>query len=218
MTDKEYLQYLASRGIERHPLDNNYMDDEVRDLWTTKSSSSKKDDDIDKEDVDADIEPVEEEMPANLVALREISVPTATAEVTLSGNVMDKAKAMVKYLMEKEVPEHIAKGIVGNLIQESGLNEAASGDSGASYGLAQWHKERWDNLKKKYGKTPTWQNQLDFLLEELMSTEKAAAQALSATKTAEEAAEVFMNTFERPNKKYAHADKRKGYASIITLD
>lgn len=220
MTDQEYLNYLKSRGIERHPLDNNYMDDEIRDLWSTTSTTSKDDDEEDEGSVETD--PEEEEMPASLVALREISVPTktttTTANVTLSGDLMTKAKTMVKYLMEKQVPEHIAKGIVGNLIQESGLKENATGDNGTSYGLAQWHKKRKDMLKQKYGDTPTWQNQLDFLLEELMSTETKAAQALQATKTAEEAAEVFMNTFERPHKDYAHADKRKGYASKISLD
>ncbi len=41
-----------------------------------------------------------------------------------------------------------AFGIVANLVSESNVRPDALGDGGTSHGIAQWHNERWDNLKK----------------------------------------------------------------------
>ena len=40
-----------------------------------------------------------------------------------------------------------ASGIAGNLYTESKYDPQALGDNGTSFGLAQWHKSRWDALK-----------------------------------------------------------------------
>lgn len=44
-----------------------------------------------------------------------------------------------------------ALGIVGNIAQESRFDPAAVGDGGAAFGLAQWHKDRVEHIKKKFG-------------------------------------------------------------------
>lgn len=64
-----------------------------------------------------------------------------------------------------------ACGVLSNLEAESAFNPAASGDSGTSYGICQWHNERWTNLKKYCNATgynwQTLEGQLHYLEYEL---------------------------------------------------
>ena len=94
-----------------------------------------------------------------------------------------------------------ASGIVGNLQQESSLNPNITGDNGTSYGLAQWHNDRWDGLKTHAGAMgldPSDPNaQLSYLDWELKNKEPQAYAGLQAAKTPEQAASAFLG-FERP--------------------
>lgn len=119
---------------------------------------------------------------------------------------------IVDYLMKKGgFTREQAQGIKGNLMQESGLKHNAVNQSSGAYGLAQWLGSRKTNLFNKYGNNPTQEQQLDFLIEELNSSEKKAGDALRNAKTAEEAARTFMTLYERPgndgslNKRIAYA-------------
>ena len=55
---------------------------------------------------------------------------------------------------------------------------------------------------------------MEYLWEELNTTEKRALNKLRKASTVEEATEIFMNEFERPNKKYANLEKRIRYANL----
>jgi hypothetical protein len=98
-------------------------------------------------------------------------------------------------------PEQIA-GILGTLQVESGLRADAIGDNGTSFGLAQWHNDRWKGLKRhaaKMGLDPSdTLAQIDFLDWELRNTNQDAFSALQTAKTPEEAA-IAMLHFERPH-------------------
>jgi Phage tail lysozyme len=65
-----------------------------------------------------------------------------------SGGAPTTGADLTKYLMSQGYTQAGAEGIVGNLTWESGLNTKIVGDKGTSFGLAQWHAGRWDNLKK----------------------------------------------------------------------
>lgn len=124
---------------------------------------------------------------------------------------------IINYFINKGLTLNQAKGIYGNLMQESrGKLDAVSTDGHYSYGIAQWTGKRKENLFARYGTSPTLQNQLDFLWEELNTTEKKAFEALKNTQTVEDATRVFMTKFERPNPKYANFTKRLYYANSIT--
>ncbi len=41
-----------------------------------------------------------------------------------------------------------ACGVMANIEKESSFNPSATGDSGTSYGICQWHDSRWERLKK----------------------------------------------------------------------
>lgn len=107
-----------------------------------------------------------------------------------------------QYYLNKGLTPIMASAIIGNLVKESGLNTGIVGraDNKGSVGIAQWHSERLDNLKKFAGKN--WKgldNQLDFVLHELNTTEPTAYNKLKQAKTVEEATTAFMNHYERPS-------------------
>ena len=123
---------------------------------------------------------------------------------------------IVQYFMDKGLTKNQAKGIYGNLMQESSGNlNARSSDGYNSYGLAQWTGNRKLRLFSKYGNHPTKQQQLDFLWEELNTTEKNALDALLKTKTVDDATEVFMRKFERPAAYAANLKARLRYAHSV---
>ena len=97
-------------------------------------------------------------------------------------------------------------GIVGNLLAESNLNPMAEGDKGlkggSSMGISQWRESRLKGLeafaKKTGGNINDFNTQLNYIQEELTTTETKAGAALLASKTPEEAAKAFALYFLRP--------------------
>ena len=112
-----------------------------------------------------------------------------------------------------------ASGIVGNLVQESGLRTDAVGDDGTSGGIAQWHKERWDALKRyAAARGKEWTDldtQIAYLDHELRTNEREAGDKLRNVQDAAEGASVFMREFERPDILSANEDGRAANAMVI---
>lgn len=131
------------------------------------------------------------------------------------------ARAIYSRLRAGGMAHHHACGIIGNLMQESGLKTDVLGfDGTGSIGLAQWLGPRKRALIEYARRTKRvetdWTAQVDFILLELKSSEIAAARKLLATKTIEEAALAFSKYYERPHKNYAHNDKRVRYAETFS--
>ena len=123
---------------------------------------------------------------------------------------------IINYFINKGLTRIQAKGIYGNLMQESGGNiQAISSDGHDSYGLAQWTGPRKQKLFEMYGPNPTIEQQLDFLWWELNNTHKDALRALKQAKTVYDATKIFMDKFERPHKDYANFNRRLKYAHSI---
>jgi len=124
------------------------------------------------------------------------------------------AQAAMQFFQSRGYTPAQAAGIVGNLVQESGpLNPTLSHDGGTGVGIAGWRLERRTALRQfaaARGKTETdFQTQLEFLDQELNTTEAGAGARLKAAKTAAEAAEAFIH-FERPAG-YTAANPRAGH-------
>ena len=111
-----------------------------------------------------------------------------------------KKKAM-EFFQSKGLSPHHAAGIVGNLLGESKLNHQAINPTSKAFGIAQWLGDRKKKLFKKYGENPTFDQQLEFVWEELNSSEKSAFDKLLQTKSVEEATNSFMKHFERPSQR-----------------
>lgn len=144
---------------------------------------------------------------------------TNTSNITTIRRVLNQQSNnfIVDYFVSKGLTRNQAKGIYGNLMQESRGNiRAVSSDGNNSYGLAQWTGPRKQKLFSMYGPNPTARQQLDFLWWELNNTHKDALASLRRTSTVSNATRVFMNDFERPHKDYANFSKRLKYANSIT--
>ena len=127
----------------------------------------------------------------------------------ITGNFSDTA---LNFFMNKGLSENQARGILGNLLQESrGNNKIVNKTSGA-FGLAQWLGPRKQKLMQKYGKNPTTYQQLEFIWEELNTTEKEAFQKLLNTNTIADATRAFANHFERAGKDEMNMNQRISYA------
>ena len=116
-------------------------------------------------------------------------------------NQKERIKQGMEFLTGQGFTRAQASGILGNLQAESSFNTTALGDNGTSYGIAQWHKGRWNNLKNFAKAQGTDQSdyitQLKFLVHELNTSERTALDHLKTTKTVEEAARSFAHKFER---------------------
>lgn len=110
----------------------------------------------------------------------------------------NKKKAM-QFFQSKGLKAYQAAGIVGNLLGESSLNPNAVNSTSKAYGIAQWLGDRKKKLFSKYGNKPTFDQQLEFIWEELNNNEKNAFEKLLGTKSVEEATNSFMKHFERPS-------------------
>lgn len=64
--------------------------------------------------------------------------------------------------------DNAVAALLTNIKHESSFNPNVLGDNGTSYGLCQWHEERYDNLKTTYPYSyKTIDSQLEFLMYEL---------------------------------------------------
>lgn len=144
---------------------------------------------------------------------------TNTSNITTIRRITDSSSNnyIVDYFMKKGLTRNQAKGIYGNIMQESnGDLTAVSSDGHNSYGLAQWTGERKQRLFNMFGANPTAKQQLDFLWWELNNTHKNALVSLKETTSVSDATRVFMNQFERPHKDYANFSRRLRLANSIS--
>jgi len=133
-------------------------------------------------------------------------------------NSISADEAYAYYVQQHGLPEHVAAGIIGNLQVESNLDSKAVGDSGTSFGLAQWHNERWSGLvnsAKKQGKNPHDPYfQLDYILNE-PGESKQMLDRVKQTRTPEQAAQTFGRTYERYNRAQANEAGRASNARQV---
>lgn len=118
--------------------------------------------------------------------------PQSSGVYNLTGN---KKKAM-EFFKNKGFSTHAAAGLVGGLMAESSLNPNVVNKKSGAIGIAQWLGERKKRLISKYGKNPTFEQQLDFIWEELNSSHKKGLETLKNSKSVEEAAANAFGWFE----------------------
>lgn len=122
-------------------------------------------------------------------------------------------------LLEAEMEPHIAAGFLGNGMVESGvgLHPGAVGDGGNALGIWQWNGPRRRELEAFAAKRGKPANDVDtqvaFLLHELRTSEAPAWAKIRAAKTAEEAAALISQHFERPG--IPHLGRRVSHAKDV---
>lgn len=153
----------------------------------------------------------------------QIVQPTTMQYPLPAGNMSPEDAA--RYLVIKGgFTEEQASGLIGNFMWESsGLNPRAVGDSGQARGIAQWHPDRYAGLlelSQQSGKDPnTVEAQLDWVIEELNTTEASAGDRIRNATSAAQAALICMTYYERPLPEsrggQPHAGDRQRYAISV---
>lgn len=113
----------------------------------------------------------------------------------------EKSGQAMQFFMGKGYSQAQSQGLVGNLMAESRLNTKAIGDGGKAFGIAQWHPDRQAGLARLAKQLGTsvedFFTQLEFVAQELNTTEKRAGDRLKAAKTVHEATKAGAD-YERP--------------------
>jgi Phage tail lysozyme len=119
----------------------------------------------------------------------------------------DNRASAMQFLLGKGLTRAQAAGVVGSLMQESGLSTTAKNKSSGALGIGQWLGGRKTALLNS-GNSGSLGGQLDFLWSELQGPEKAALQRLKGAHSVEDAASAFTWGFERPGQAEANMANR----------
>lgn len=137
----------------------------------------------------------------NRMASTHAENPIEYSSSVMNQNLTKNKKQAMEFFQSKGLSAYHSAGIVGNLLGESNLNPEAVNPTSKAYGIAQWLGNRKKRLIAKYGNKPTFEQQLEFVWEELNSSEKSAYDKLLQTKNVDEAINSFMKHFERPSQR-----------------
>jgi hypothetical protein len=114
---------------------------------------------------------------------------------------MDEQQA-VSYLATNGLPRVAAQGIIDVLKAESGFNPTALNPKEGAYGIAQWVGPRKAALQayaeQQHEPVESTSLQLAFLLHELQTDERATYDRLQLATSVDEAIDIFVTGFERP--------------------
>lgn len=128
----------------------------------------------------------------------------------------ERSKYIQKKLISMEFTASAAAGVVGNLVQESGLRTDAIGDNGTSGGLAQWHNERLDALKRfAVARGKEWTDldtQIEFLAEEMRTSYADTYAKMQSAELPEIAGQIMTDEYEIPDPASANYSQRRANA------
>ena len=128
----------------------------------------------------------------------------------------ERSKYIQQKLMSMGFTASAAAGVVGNLVQESGLRTDAIGDNGTSGGLAQWHNERLDALKRfAAARGKEWTDldtQIEFLAEEMRTSYADTYAKMQNAELPEIAGQLMTDEYEIPDPASANYSQRRANA------
>lgn len=128
----------------------------------------------------------------------------------------ERSKYIQQKLMSMGFTASAAAGVVGNLVQESGLRTDAIGDNGTSGGLAQWHNERLDALKRfaaaRGKKWTDLDTQIEFLAEEMRTSYANTYAKMQSAELPEIAGQIMTDEYEIPDPASANYAQRQANA------
>lgn len=128
----------------------------------------------------------------------------------------ERSKYIQQKLMSMGFTASAAAGVVGNLVQESGLRTDAIGDNGTSGGLAQWHNERLDALKRfAAARGKDWTDldtQIEFLAEEMRTSYADTYAKMQSAELPEIASQIMTDEYEKPDSASANYAQRQANA------
>lgn len=163
-----------------------------------------------QETLQTETEKIEVDTNENLLQSTTESVDNTSAAVTVVE--FPIAQYIWDRLIELGYSEYVAAGIIGNLVAEVG--DPSTKDSnfdldwesntGIEIGLCQWTQGRRQTIINRYGNSPHYTNQIDYMIDELLGTNGIERQVsenqyqlIINASTPKEAAYYFALYFER---------------------
>lgn len=139
--------------------------------------------------------------------------PTVYKPSKMTVNQNENAKKLFDiFTKEGHLSKEQAIGVIANFKGESGLNPNIVGDHGSSFGIGQWHTdERKGNFLRLFGhdiQHSTLEEQARFFLWELNNDKTYGGQALKNAKSAQDAVEIMVKRYERPQDQTGETLKR----------
>lgn len=140
----------------------------------------------------------------------------------MTRQVSQNARNAFQMLQGMGYKPHVAAGLVGNLMQESGwdINTKAVGDNGNSFGAVQWNGPRRRAFKQWAAQNGFPESglgtQIAYLDHEMKTSERGAYDALMGTGTVQEAAVTGSRKFWRPGD--PRNKNRMKYAQAVLTD
>lgn len=129
------------------------------------------------------------------------------------------AKSALQTLLGQGWSKEQAAGIAGSFMQESGMDPNARNPKSGAYGIGQWLGSRVADFKAFSGRDlqgSTLDQQLAFFNYEVtQGKEKPAGNRLRAAKTAEDAARIHSDAYERPGSAEANVERRQRLAGQL---
>lgn len=131
-----------------------------------------------------------------------VSIENARPDVSSLINYVDDTsskRAVCLTLRNSGITDEGVIALLTNIYHESGFSPTIEGDVHTSYGLCQWHNERWTNLQSSYPDNyDTVEGQLNFLFYELQNDYPDLYNTLKTTTDSEDTTYNFCVNFERP--------------------
>lgn len=143
---------------------------------------------------------------------------SGSGKITSGKKAADPKQIVDKLTAMGWTPEQAA-GIAASFMQESGLDPAARNSTSGAYGIGQWLGSRVGDFKAFAGRDlagSSLDDQLKFFQHEVTNgKEKRAGDLLRAAKTAEEAARIHSEAYERPGSAEANVVRRQRLAAQL---
>lgn len=137
----------------------------------------------------------------------------------IEGDAQARALAVRDGLMRRGMDLQTATAFAANALHESSANpNTGPGDGGASRGLFMWQGPRREAYVKKYGHEPDnapLDEQLDFVMYELGTSETLAQRRIAAGESPEEKAQIVSQAYLRPKDTEPEKQRRAATAKQL---
>lgn len=151
------------------------------------------------------------------IARKGASAAAAIAGPAAKALAAQREKFAIDYLKSRGVSDQVARGIVAGSIAESQFDPGAVNPKSGAFGIGQWTKSRRDVLSAQYSRNPTFDQQLQFLVQELQGGDPGGRFVL-ASRNAPEALLNYITRFMRPKDgRETAGDLQRGMQALAAL-
>ena len=131
-----------------------------------------------------------------------------------AGNVNPSPKEAYDYMRSLGVSDTHAKGILANIQGESGFQTGVMGDNGMSGGLFQMYNDRYRKMEQS---VPNWRMNWKGQIKHALQDDTAPQYLQMQFNSPEEAADWFLENYERPAMEHRSSRKKLNRSFIPSL-